>query len=113
MGNNNDLFFVAQEGDSIMEAVEAVPTAQPCIVVRGRLDGIKDTVLVVERKAVTTFPPCEAPLLLLGAFYCYNMHYTEGCKNLYSFFEVVFLKRNKPSKKTRLTAILAKLSPSY
>ena len=37
------------------DAVEGVPTAQPCIVVRGTLNAIKDTVLVVERKAVTTF----------------------------------------------------------
>lgn len=95
------------------DAVEGVPTAQPCIVVRGTLNAIKDTVLVVERKAVTTFPPTDAPLVLLGAFYAYNMHYTEGCKNFYSFFEVVFLKCQKPAKKTRLTAILAKLSPSY
>ena len=94
------------------DAVEGVPTAQPCIVVKGTLNAIKDTVLVVERKAVTTFPPTDTPLVLLGAFYAYNMHYTEGCKNFYSFLEVVFLKCKKPTKKTRLTAILAKLSPS-
>jgi len=67
-----------------------VPTAQPCIVVRGTLNAIKVTVLVVERKAMTTFPPIDTPLVPLGAFYAYNMHYTAGCKNFYSFFEVVF-----------------------
>ena len=99
-----------QEGDSIKDAVQGVPTAQPCIVVRGTLDVLKEVILVVEKKTVTTFQPKELPLILLGAFYAYNMHYTEGCKNLYSFFEVVFLDRSKPTKKTRLSAIVAKLS---
>ncbi len=64
---------------------------------------------VVERKVITTFPPKESPLVLLGAFYAYNMHYMEGYNNLYTFFEVVFFKHKKPAKKTRLAAILAKL----
>ncbi len=100
-----------QEGESVKDAVQVVPTAQPCIVVRGGLQAIKDAVLVVERKAITTFPPKESPLVLLGAFYAYNMHYTEGRNNLplYTFFEVVFFKHKKPAKKTRLAAILAKL----
>ena len=70
------------------DAVEGVPTAQPCIVVRGTLNAIKDTVLVVERKVVTTFPPIDTPLVLLGAFYAYNMHYTEGCKNYTAFLKL-------------------------
>ena len=99
-----------QEGDSVKDAVQQVPTAQPCIVVRGRVNAIKEAVLVVEKKMVTTFPAKELPLILLGAFYAFNMHYTEGCKNLYTFFEVVFLNHTKPTKKTRLSAIIARLS---
>ena len=99
-----------QDGDSIQDAVKHVPTAQPCIVVRGKVNHVKEAVLVVEKKAVTTFRLKELPSILLGAFYAYNMHYTEGCKNVYSFFEVVFLNHKKPAKKTRLSAIIAKLS---
>ncbi len=33
-----------QKGDSVKEAVQVVPTAQPCIVVRGGLHAIKDSV---------------------------------------------------------------------
>ena len=43
------------------EAIQSVPTAQPCVVIRGKLDAIRDAVLVVEKAAVTTFPPKEAP----------------------------------------------------
>ena len=106
----SSILLIFQEGGSAKDAVQRVPTAQPCIVVRGVLDSIKEAVLVVERKMVTTFPCKELPAILLGAFYVYNMHYTDGCKNLYSFFEVVFLKHTKPTKKTRLSAIIAKLS---
>ena len=104
-----DLSITTQEGDSLRDAVKGAATAQPCVIIRGRLNSVKDAVLVVEKEAVTTFPPKQSPLILLSAFYAFNMHYTEGCKNLYSFFEVVFLKYKKPAKKTRLAAILAKL----
>ena len=39
------------------EAIQSVPTAQPCVVIRGILDTIKDAVLVVEKAAMTTFLP--------------------------------------------------------
>ncbi len=94
------------EGDSLKDAVQDVPTAQPCIIIRGSLGKVKDAVLVVERKIVSSFPPNETPLVLVGAFYAFNMHYTEGCKNFYSFLEVVFFKCKLPP---RLSALVAKL----
>ena len=92
------------------EAVTKVPTAQPCIIVRGSLDAIKEAVLIVEKQVIATISAKEVPLVLLSAFYAYNMHYTEGCTNLYTFFEIIFFKHKKPAKKTRLTALLASLA---
>ncbi len=103
------MLFIVQEGDSLKDAVQDVPTAQPCIIIWGSLGKVKDAVLVVERKIVSSFPPNETPLVLVGAFYAFNMHYTERCKNLYSFLEVVFFKCKLPPKKTRLSALVAKL----
>ncbi len=103
-------FLSMQEGESVKEAILAVPTAQPCIIVRGQLG--EEAILVIEKKSVTTFNPKEAPLLLLGAFYTFNMHYTEGCSNFYTFFEVVFLGKQKPVKLTRLSGIIARLNRS-
>lgn len=71
---------------------------------------VKETCLVVEKSVTTTMAPMEAPSVLLSAFYAYNMHYPEGCSNLYIFFEVCLLKRKKPAKKTRLTTVLARLA---
>lgn len=106
-------FLHMQEGDSVKDAVLQVPTAQPCTIVKGTLDNIKDAVLVVEKELIACIPPAELPLVLVSAFYAYNMHYTEGCTNLYTFFEIVFFKAKKPAKKTRLTAVLARLTPQY
>ena len=102
-----------QESESVKEVLQQLPTAQPCVVVRGGFTAIKEAILVVEKDIITTFPPPppkELPLMLLSAFYAYNMHYPEGCKNLYSFLEVVLLNRKKPSKQTRLSAVIAQLS---
>ncbi len=105
----NAWYSIPCRRESVKETILVVPTAQPCIIVRGQLDQI-EAVLVIEKKLVTTFNPKEAPLLLLGAFYTFNMHYTEGCSNFYTFFEVVFLNKKKPSKMTRLSGIIARLS---
>ncbi len=99
-----------QEGVSFKETILAVPIAQPCIIVRGQLDQFEEAVLVIEKKLVTTFNPKEAQLLLLGAFYTFNMHYTKGCSNFYTFFKVVFLNKKEPSKMARLSGIIARLS---
>ena len=84
------------------------------MVVRGVLgQGIQEAVLVVNKEEITTFRPMNIALVLLSAFYAYNMHYTEGCTNFYSALETLFLRRKKPARKTRLTAFLSRLACSY
>lgn len=75
--------------------------------------GIQETVLVVDNQEITTFNPTNIALVLLSAFYAYNMHYTEGCTNFYSALETLFLRRKKPARKTRLSAFLSRLARSY
>ena len=81
-----------QDGENVKEVIQAVPTAQPCLVIKGKLQAIEDAVLIIEKAAVTKLNPKDAPLILLGSFYTFNMHYTDGCKNLlqFFFFEPVF-----------------------
>ena len=103
-------FFYVQE--SISDYIGQVPTAQPCIAVKGSFAAIQQAVLVVERQIVAPVDPKRGPLVLIAAFYAYNMHYPFGCKNFYTFLEVAFLKVKKPAKMTRLTGLLARLSPA-
>ena len=60
------------------EVILAVPTAQPCLVVKGKLQAIKDVVLVIEKDAVMRLNPEDALLIILGSFYTFNMHYADG-----------------------------------
>ena len=64
--------------------------------------------LVIEKK-LCKVPFCEAPLALLCAFYVFNLHYTDGCTNFYTLFEVLFLGKKVPPKKTKLAAFLGQI----
>ncbi len=51
--------------------------------------------LVVDKVIVCECTPIEnIPLLLLSAFFCFNIHYPQGCNNFYAFMEYVFLNKN-------------------
>ena len=67
-----------------------MPTAQPCLIVRGGDGNVKDCFLIVEKKVLSKCSARLAPLALLGAFYAFNMHYTEGCANFYTLLEIFF-----------------------
>ncbi len=101
------IFHSMQEGKSVKETILAVLY---CSAMHYCAETAEEAVWVIEKKLVTTFNPKEAPLLLLGAFYTFSMHYTEGCSNFYTLFEAVFLTKKKPSKMTRLSGIIARLS---
>lgn len=92
-----------------MDAGREMPTAQPCIVVRGSLECIMDAFLVVEKKILTKVPAKELPLALLSAFYTFNMHYPQGCTNLYSFLECFFMSKKTLHRKTRLSSFIARV----
>lgn len=93
-----------------MEAASKVPTPQPCVVLQGSFGQVQRAVLVVEKKLVAPFSPKDTPLVLISTFFAFNMHYTEGCTNYFTFFEVIFFKCKKPAKKTRLASLLARLT---
>ena len=74
------------------------------------MSSVKEAILVIEKTVISSFPPIKTVVVLISAFYVFNMHYTVGCNNLYSFFEVMFFEQKKPAKKTRLTGLIARLS---
>ena len=83
----------------------AVP--QPCLVVADA--PIATVHLVVERKVVALMPAKKATLVLLSAFYVFNMNYTEGCLNFYKALEVFFLKGKRDVKRLKLSNFLSDL----
>ena len=70
---------------------------------------MKDCFLIVEKKVLSKCSARLAPLALLGAFYAFNMHYTEGCANFYTLLEIFFNKR-PPG---RISALVGQLSAAF
>ena len=108
---NNHYFCFFQEGDSPNKAARSVAVPQPCIIVRGTLETISTSFLVIEREIYCEIPPREAVLALLCAFYVYNIEYTPGCSNLFAFFESVFFKNTIKGTRRRLAILMAQLFP--
>jgi len=95
----------------VQEVLTHLPTAQPCVIVKGMLsEGIREASLVVQNQIITTFEPKNIVTVLLSAFCAYNMYYTIGCVDFYSALEVLFLNQKYSPRKTRLAAILNKLT---
>ncbi|XP_065888850.1 uncharacterized protein [Dysidea avara] len=97
---------------STEDVVKQLPMAQPCIVVKRDEENKLQSALVVERSILCVVPPELAAIHLLGAFYIFYMHYTEGCSNFYAALESILLGCNKPGRKTRLAAFLGRLGYS-
>ena len=72
-------------------------------------EGIKEAALFVNKKIITTFEPKNILIVLLSAYYSYNMHYTDGCVNFYTVLEVLFLKQKIDGKKARLGALVQRI----
>ena len=60
-----------QDGENVKEVIQAVPTAQPCLVIKGKLQAIEDAVLIIEKAAVTKLNPEDPPLILHVRFILY------------------------------------------
>ena len=82
---------------NIEKAALEVSKAAPCILIIGQLDKTNETFLVVEKKIIYKVKPILCPLLLLAAYYSYNMSYPIGLKTFYIFLEYVILDI-KPKK---------------
>ncbi len=65
---------------------KTIPVPQPIVIVRGRLAAIKDCYLMVEKTILCKVEPTNVPLVLLAAFYVFNMHYMPGFSNVFILF---------------------------
>jgi len=103
------LTFCKQENAKACTEAKNLPIPQPYILVRGCLAIPKDAYLIVERK-MFKIENDEIPLVLLAAFYTFDIHFTVGLSNVYIFLDNQFLGTKLPKEKTRLHNFKAKLS---
>lgn len=71
---------------------------QPFVVVRGEVRNLHDGFMCVEGKVVCEVPLDSIPYILLCVFYTFNLQYTQGCTNFYSFMEYLFLGVTPPKR---------------
>ena len=71
--------------------------AAPSLVVLGQPNKIEEVFLVAESQVMCKINPKEVPLLLLGAFYTFNMAYPNRIQTMYAFLEHILLSK-KPKK---------------
>ena len=62
----------------------------PYIILSGRKEQLQ-SFLVVDKSLVCECPLNNVPVILLSAFFSFNICYTPGCHNFFSFLEYVFL----------------------
>ena len=98
-----------QETETPKLATQQMTVTQPCIIVLGTLENVASTFLVVEKEIHCQVPPKEIAVAIQSAFWAFNMEYTPGCCNIFTFFEVAFLNGKIRGKKTRLSHVLAQL----
>lgn len=85
---------------------------QPMLMVSGKdLNAIGTTAyLICEKEVVCKIPDVrEALLVLWESFYIFNMEYTTGCVNFYSFMDAFFLNAKVPGNATSIKALLSTL----
>ena len=85
--------------------------AQPCVLVKGQVSSPLKAYLVVEKEVLCEIVMKEVAAALMCAFYTFNMQYTPGCNNLYSFFEKIFFGTPLTGKKQRVGSVLSLLMP--
>ena len=61
--------------------------------------------LVCEKSILSKFAGEDAALTLFSTYYAFNMQYPQGCSNVFSFLEVLFLNITPP-KRTKLLQVL-------
>lgn len=83
-----------------------VAILQPVVLIRGTLANIKDAHLVCEKMMMCKLRQVEdIAVVLLAAYYTFNMHYCNGCGNVFSALEVLLMDA-VPPKRTRLMSFL-------
>ena len=74
-------------------------TAQPCVVVRGSLEDVKDAFLVAEKKIICKVPPIEVPLALLATFILLTCTIPKDARIFILYLNVYFWAEKFPTKK--------------
>ena len=93
----------------LQNTVSSIEEAAPSLIVLGQLGEVKEVFLVAESQIICKINPNEAPILLLGAFYAFNMAYPKGLETMYTFLEHIQLSKKLSKMSTLLCNFITTL----
>ena len=106
-----DIFvFVWQVGMNVEHVVAEISTPQPCLIVRQSCGKVKDSFLVIERQIISKVQTIDAAIVLFATFYVFNVHFPDGCANVFGALETMLLDRPVNGRKPRISAYLNRLN---
>lgn len=76
---------------SVTEIASCNENLVPYVLIIGDLDDPTQAYLVVDRQVVTEVDIINIPLVLMSAFFIFNIRYPKGCSNFYTFMEAYTL----------------------
>ena len=86
-----------------------LPKKEPYALVVGTYQDPQQTFLIVDSNITTEIDFRDIPLILMCAFFVFNIHYTKGCNNVYLFFEHSLLNIKKKQFPPSVAHFLASL----
>ena len=69
---------------------------------------VKDSFLVIERQIISKVPTIDAALQ--HNILCFNVHFPDGCANVFGALETMLLDRPVNGRKPRISAYLNRLN---
>ena len=82
----------------------------PSLMFIGRLGNVREVFLVAEGSLISKVEAIEAPLVLLAAYYSYNMSYPPGLVTFYTFLEYIILEKKPQILGGTLSNFITQLS---
>ena len=97
--------FCMQEDADVGEESKTLLLPQPIALVRGELK-TPEMLLFLLSQSLCRAPLENLPYILLCSFYAFNVQYSNGCTNFYSFLEYIFLNLLKEVNYNTLSPLL-------
>ena len=85
---------ILQGATNLQPIIDDRRQPQPYLLATGCLNDPNQVFLVVDCRVIGEVKDDAYPVILLCAYFVYNICYIKGCNNFYSFLEVLFLNRN-------------------
>lgn len=87
-------YFLIQGATNVESIAQMKKQLQPYLLVTGDMNEPDQVFLVVDCQVIGEVEIENLTLVLLAAYFVYNICYVKGCNNFFSFLEVLYFNSN-------------------